>query len=178
MSAPKTESFILESMDWFYFSWQQQQESEQHNNWNNLEILSCSYCHSCVWWVTVRSCNCFLLWQQSQQQHELLCPGWNDWNFRNKKKESALKQKGKDSIKPKYFFKKQHFKLVSYCDIYFNCRDGITQLPHKINKDLKAFIHFLFLVSLPCIVWCCFIKYCVRSWTLSSLLASSSVWRW
>lgn len=53
MSAPKIESFILESMDWFYFSWQQQQESEQHDNWDRLEILSSSYCHPCVGWVTV-----------------------------------------------------------------------------------------------------------------------------
>lgn len=40
-------SFILESMDLFY-SWQQQQESEQHNNWDHLEILSSSYCLPCV----------------------------------------------------------------------------------------------------------------------------------
>lgn len=53
MSAPKIESFVLELMDWFYFSWQQQQESELHNSWDHLKILSSSYCYPCVWWVTV-----------------------------------------------------------------------------------------------------------------------------
>lgn len=46
-------SIILEYHGFVSFSWQQQQESEQHNNWDHLEILSSSYCHPCVWWVTV-----------------------------------------------------------------------------------------------------------------------------